>query len=70
MGFHFKGGSSLIWQIFFLFITKKLVIFFDNYCFSSVGSTKFAEIVGEIRQIFDIKMNFQIFKLIFNYFIL
>jgi hypothetical protein len=69
MGFHLKGGSALIWQIFFLFITKKLVIF-GNFCFSSVSSTRLAKIVGEIRQIFDIKINFQNFKIIINNFFL
>jgi hypothetical protein len=32
------------------------LVFFGNFCFSSVSSTRFAKIVGEIRQIFDIKI--------------
>jgi acyl carrier protein len=35
-----------------------MVIFLVISVFSSVSSTKFAEIVGEIRQVFDIKINF------------
>jgi hypothetical protein len=54
MGFHLKGGSALLWQIF-SFYNQKI----GNFCFSSVNSTRLAKIVGEIRQIFDIKINFQ-----------
>jgi len=38
------------------------LVFFGNFRFSSVSSTRFAKIVGEIRQIFDIKIKLKIFK--------